>query len=85
MIKDLNSLAAQAIEALLLNFFKILKKIDDHESGLFCILEIVRSTSPKEYFFFPGGQFMSQEKYIMAIDQGQQVQEPSFSIKKEKK
>lgn len=70
MIKDLNSLAAQAIEALLLIFFKILKKIDDHESGLYCIIENVRSTSPKEYFFFPGGQFMSQEKYIMAIDQG---------------
>ena len=54
----------------LLNFFKILKKIDDHESGFFCIIDNVRSTSPKEYFFFPGGQFMSQEKYIMAIDQG---------------
>ena len=64
------SLLAQEIQETLLIFFKILKKIDDHESGLYCIIENVRSTSPKEYFFFPGGQFMSQEKYIMAIDQG---------------
>ena len=48
------------------HFFKI-KKIDEQESALFCILVTVKRNPLK---ILSGGQHMSQEKYIMAIDQG---------------